>query len=449
MSNRIDLKPKIDEVSSSFCLAKWLQVTIDLVHGTTHSCHHPPRHSIPVDELRKNPSALHNTLYKKEQRKKMLEGKRPEECSYCWNIEDLETSHLSDRIIKSTDSWALPHLEEVKQLPWDANISPTYIEVMFGRECNLSCSYCMAQVSSSIVNEIKKYGPYDLKGDGSLHRINSMQGSSYIKEYEVAFWKWLPEVISGLKVLRVTGGEPLLNQNLNRLLDFFEANSCPNLIFAINSNLVHDKKRIGHLISRLKSLIQNQKIQKFELYSSIDSYGPQAEYIRSGLNNDLYFRNLKLFKKELPHQDIIINCTFNILSIPQFRNLLGECISLKSLPGNFILDISYLKDPEYLSPFILTDDLIPYLKSDLAFMRSSNSFTEYEISKFERIYEWIEVKKNSLEVRMARRDFFSFIREYDKRKEASFLKVFPELFNLFKESGSIYFQESTCFETSP
>ena len=80
-------KEEIDKISSSFCAAKWTQGTIYLQNGTTHSCHHPTVHNIPLTELAENPTALHNTNYKKEQRKLMLEGQRPKECEYCWNIE--------------------------------------------------------------------------------------------------------------------------------------------------------------------------------------------------------------------------------------------------------------------------------------------------------------------------------------------------------------------------
>ena len=86
-------KKQLDSVSPSFCLAKWQQVTIHLQNGHTHSCHHPQTHKIPLEEIKENPSALHNTEYKKQQRKLMLEGKRPDECSYCWKVEDSKGKH--------------------------------------------------------------------------------------------------------------------------------------------------------------------------------------------------------------------------------------------------------------------------------------------------------------------------------------------------------------------
>ena len=61
---------------------------LQLQTGHNHSCHHPRTHKINTKEIARNPSALHNTQYKKMRRREMLTGKRPEECDYCWNVED-------------------------------------------------------------------------------------------------------------------------------------------------------------------------------------------------------------------------------------------------------------------------------------------------------------------------------------------------------------------------
>ncbi|MCX6102749.1 MAG: hypothetical protein NT000_05730 [Proteobacteria bacterium] len=86
-SSREQFRNELDAVSPSFCAAKWKQVTVHLQNGLTHSCHHPVPHKIPLKELQLNPSALHNTEFKKQQRKLMLQGKRPAECDYCWRVE--------------------------------------------------------------------------------------------------------------------------------------------------------------------------------------------------------------------------------------------------------------------------------------------------------------------------------------------------------------------------
>ena len=58
--------PIVNEVSPTFCLAKWHHTSIYLHTGQTHSCYHPQPHKIPLQELKDNPSALHNTNEKKQ-----------------------------------------------------------------------------------------------------------------------------------------------------------------------------------------------------------------------------------------------------------------------------------------------------------------------------------------------------------------------------------------------
>ena len=88
LSDAEHAQQKLDTVSSSFCLAKWKQLSLHLTTGMNNSCYHPPLHRADAEAIKSNPSALHNTEHKKQQRKLMLEGTRPPECSYCWAMED-------------------------------------------------------------------------------------------------------------------------------------------------------------------------------------------------------------------------------------------------------------------------------------------------------------------------------------------------------------------------
>ena len=134
-------KKNLDSIGCGMCLAKWTQTTIHLHMGQTHSCHHPSTHKIPLHELKRNPSALHNTKFKKLKRKEMLEGKRPAECDYCWNVED-NSPQFSDRVFKSNESWSKPYFDEIKNLGWREDYNPKYVEVSFSNLCNFKCSYC-------------------------------------------------------------------------------------------------------------------------------------------------------------------------------------------------------------------------------------------------------------------------------------------------------------------
>ena len=131
----------INEISPSFCAAKWYNATIWLGNGRTASCHLPPAHSISVSEIMKNPSALHNTSFKKDRRLEMLTGKRSDECAYCWTVEDnAEPNIYSDRVYK-TRIYQETEILQLSKLDPQADVDPKTLEISFDNLCNLSCTY--------------------------------------------------------------------------------------------------------------------------------------------------------------------------------------------------------------------------------------------------------------------------------------------------------------------
>ncbi|GAB4020352.1 MAG: hypothetical protein Fur0010_22860 [Bdellovibrio sp.] len=435
MSSKTDRQKnaeKINQVSPSFCLAKWTQVTIDLEHGTNHSCHHPKRHQIPLEELKKDPAALHNTSYKKKQRELMLQGKRPAECSYCWNIEDTKGDHYSDRIIKSLDPWSFPYLEKVLTAGSEKNFSPTYLEVMFDSTCQLACSYCLAPISTSIMKEMKQFGPYRVHMHE--HRMYERDSADIDKKnnpYIEAFWKWLPQIWSDLEVLRITGGEPLLSPQTSKLLDWIEKNPNPEVTLAINSNLSLPSHHIDKFLNKVKALRASNSI-KVEFYASIDTFGQQAEYIRNGLNSNLFWENiLKVLDKSISDQ-VVLMVTYNILSIPHFDKLISKVVEIKNTGSQLILDMSYLKEPDYLMANMLDEKLLNKVKQDFELMNTP-VFNEHEKNKYKRILHWLEQTNRDERIERQMADFFTFINEFDRRYQTNFLSTFPELNDFFIE----------------
>jgi len=432
---------KIDQISPSFCLAKWLQVTIDLKHGTNHSCHHPERHIIPTQLVESKPDVLHNTPFKKRQRKLMLEGTRPPECSYCWTVEDAPGEHISDRYIKSTDPWAFDSLEKIANLPWDQDINPTYVEVMFDSICNLSCSYCMADISTSIMKEMKEHGPYPVTDQ--QHRMSKhadrVDGEENV--FQKAFWKWLPTLSEDLQVLRITGGEPLLSPQNDKLLDFFETHTFKKLELIVNSNLSMPREFVRGKLEKVRKLVDSKKVAGFELYTSLDAYDSAAAYIRSGLNHDLFWKNIELVHEIFPESQVVIMCAYNILSMGNFDQLINRVRSFKEKGYKLVLDLSYVKNPFYLRANLATDDLKQKLEGSYALMKSlcaQGVFSAHELSKLETVYNWVQVTSTQTDILRGRRDFYSFINEYDKRKKTSFLKTFPEYQSFYKTCHKVY-----------
>lgn len=448
-------KEELNNVGCGFCLAKWTQVTMHLHNGTTHSCHHPSPHKIPLNEIKNNPTALHNTKFKKEKRKQMLNGEKPDECNYCWNVEN--TSNLfSDRIFKSSEQWSLPYINEIKELDWRENYNPKYVEVNFSNVCNFKCSYCGPMFSSKWVEEIDKYGFYPTSSKyNDLEWIKETEQMPYKyseeNPYVKSFWLWWPELYNDLHTFRITGGEPLLSKDTWKILDFIIDNETPNrkLNLSINTNLGLPRNIIEDFVKKVKLIIENDKINEFIIFTSCESFGKQAEYIRFGLDFDLFFSNIEYILKELPKVTVNVMATYNVLSVFGYDKLIDKIFELKEKYKNnerywissIQLDTSYLRWPEHLSVKLLDDEqkkLIlesakkMFYLSTPEFNRENFGFSNTEVQKIKRIYDYSISKENDYDLEKNLNDFVVFVDEYDRRRNTNFLETFPELEKMYK-----------------
>lgn len=440
---------KLDEVGKGFCLAKWHHVSIHLHTGDNHSCYHPSMHRVSLEELKDNPSALHNSEYKKKQRKAMLEGERPKECSYCWALEDV--GHFSDRHFRSAEFEDIkPSIKEVSNLPWDANVAPRYLELNFGSECQLKCAYCAPSISSSWENEFNKFGDYPLlqnRNKRQYHANNKGRTVWIYKEkdnpYIEAFWKWFPDIYSNLQTLRVTGGEPLLSSNVFKMLDYVETNPNPDMEFSVNTNMCVPERNLNKFIEKSKVLINEKKIKRLQAFTSIDTWGPQATYIR-GMDLDLWEKNVDRFMTSVPNSYLGLMITVNFLSIHNFKDLLVKILEWRKkyntkFDNRFTFDTPYLLEPEHLSIQLLDDSHIEKMYECLDFMKQNcknydtTKFSSTDVEKWERVIKWVELNRFKDQRLIENRvDFKLFVDEYDKRRGTNFLKTFPELTDFYQ-----------------
>lgn len=448
------VRKQLDDISPSFCAAKWKQVTIHLQTGHTHSCHHPTTHRIPIEELKVNPSALHNTNFKKLQRKQMLEGTRPSECDYCWRVEDSSVDAISDRVYKSAEPWALPSITQIAQQPWDHDVVPTYMEVSFSSVCNFKCSYCSPQFSSKWMEEIEQYGPYptstQFNGIQWLKDANAMPILHKDENpYVDAFWKWWPEMYHKLEHFRITGGEPLLAKDTFKVLDWIIENPNPNLQFSINSNMCPPPALFDKFIEKIKIICTENKVAKFKIFTSCEAHGKQAEYIRDGLSYSTWLDNIRRVLTEVPNCTFTVMSTYNILSLFSYTDFLKDVLELKREFGGWekkhapiILDVPYLRYPPHQSIFIMPKEFKKLVYDQVTFLyqnlqcadwygTANSGFHQWEADKFKRIYELItyidDQNETDENVAKNRRDFVAFVDEHDRRRGTNFSETFPEM----------------------
>jgi len=443
--NDTDFKQQVlDPKSASFCAAKWYNATIWLGSGQTTSCHHPPAHSIDLEAIKTNPRAIHNTVQKKMDRKLMQAGERPAGCEYCWKIEDMGKDAISDRVYKSK-IYPVEALNEAYKEDYHNDINLKTLEIAFDRTCQFACSYCNPAFSSTWVRDIKVNGPYtNLVSDGRNHFTHTHDASQLYtygetNPYTEAFFKWWDsDLHKTLQELRITGGEPLMSGETWKLIDWFKANKGKSQTkLAINSNLGMDRIKLQEFITKVKD------IPHLEVYTSNEAYGKQAEYIRDGLDYDLWMHNVQELLEHNSIKALHVMCTINALCLDSLPHFLTQLMRLKQVYGkervSFTLNI--LRFPSFQSPLVLPDDLRTQFKYKLTEWLGVNITNpllhEHEINHTQRLIDYLDVVKTphseAFEMTKLLLDFKNFYSQYDVRRNKNFKKTFSTLTEWYEQ----------------
>jgi organic radical activating enzyme len=339
-------------------------------------------------------------------------------------------------------------------LPWDSNVDPSYVEVSFGNVCNFKCSYCAPHISSQWMEEIERHGPYpttdrfnnlDWLKQNNQMPIPNNQENPYVE----AFWNWFPDMYKSLKHFRITGGEPLLNKNTFKVLDYIIDNPNPDLEVSINTNMNPPVDLMNKFIEKIQIIMNEKKLKKFKLFTSAESHGKQSEYIRHGMNYQDWIDNMHKVYKEVPGIQFTIMSTYNFLSIPKYTDFLRDILEFKRMYGNkeynpILLDIPYLRHPPHQSIFMLEQEHLSLIEDQVTFMALNveykgwngsvnRSFYEHEIDKMKRIFEMAQYSLNNPNefIDNNRKNFVYFVDEHDKRRGTNFVETFPELSNTY------------------
>jgi organic radical activating enzyme len=439
-----------DNLGPALCLAKWKQVSLHLPTGLNNSCYHPPLHQIDATALKDNPGALHNTEHKKKQRVMMLKQEKPSECSYCWNMES--TGNLSDRHYRSGEPWAAIDYEAIKNSTGTEDVVPSYVEVNFNHACNLACSYCSPQFSSTWQAEVDRWGGYPTSTThndpshftGRNRPIPASQDNPYVE----AFWQWWPTLYPKLKHFRMTGGEPLMDRNTYRVFDYVLALPNPELHLDVTSNFSVEPELFEKYIGYVKNLCGTQ-IEHFMQYVSLDSgTKSHAEYIRHGLNVNRLHEYVNRYLHEIPYRNsLTFIITMNNLSVLGLQRQLQWILDLRkkysSTYQRVWFDTPVLRTPSWQSLQILPPVYVGVLERVADWMELNlekaedpfHGFKDYEVQRLRRDIAWMH-KGSELSpeyVKLQRADFYRFFSEHDKRRKTNFENTFPEMREFWKE----------------
>lgn len=229
-----------------YCSYKFKYLKIDLVSNKALNCHAAKSHAVDFAWLEKNPGQLFNTDTNVSERRMMLLNQRNNSCEEnCWPLED--KGAVSPRLWQHGQTKT--HSDVVTQ--------PEILEIKLNDNCNLSCSYCCKEFSSAWRRELAEHGDYSVDtGDERFQMTQHDKIMMKVSQREVKntskFQALMFEIKSfshNLKEIVVTGGEPLLD---NQLFDVLDAVSNTSAVINIYTGLGVELHRFQRMIDRIK-----------------------------------------------------------------------------------------------------------------------------------------------------------------------------------------------------
>lgn len=398
--------------STTACKLKWAWSTVRLYNGHASSCHRVIGDPVDVENFN-----FHNLPHQLNGRKLMLEGKWPSGgCEFCKNIE--EAGGLSDRLLHKSIPDQYPEDLDVNQNL--INVNPKILEIYIDNICNLSCIYCWDGFSSRIQQENIKHGKFDINGVLIENRGTRHPQHTLLKE---KFWQWMNDNSDSLENLNLLGGEPLYQKEFEKFLTLLESKAHTNLNFTVVSNLMIDQAKLKKSLNRIKNLIDRNLLKKFSITASIDCWGKEQEYVRYGLDLELWKQNFELLI-ENSWIDLSINQTLSGLTIKTIPEMITYINQFTDRNIGHYMNPT-LRTYEFLHPKIFGKDffakdfnaILAVMKEETWQQKNAKQFLQgliADLSKSDRDQNEI----NKLGV---------YLDELDRRRNLNWRQTFPWL----------------------
>jgi hypothetical protein len=401
------------------CQSKWTWSTIWLNKGESSSCHRVKSWKIPINNF----ESFHNLPQKLDDRERMLQGLWPKKgrgCEYCKKIED--SGGWSDRLHNNQLGGYNP--PEIKNNLSATIVTPRIVEIFAKNTCNLACIYCNEELSSKWQTENERNGSME-KFIG-MTELKKFDHSNINKMYD-DFLIWLENNVQNLMRLHLLGGETFIQHDLiTKVLSILEKKPNPFLQLNIFSNFNAPKKHFYDYFDKIKELAKNKNIGRFDLTCSLDCWGPQQEYVRSGLNLDLleeYFAYAA--EQEGKWLYLNVNQTITSMTIKTMPQLIEKINFYKKYRhiGHYFqfVDGFNFQHPKIFDYKVWEEDFETILKT----MDTNDKNSAEAINRMIGLQKMLQVncKKNVKKIEQLHK----FLNEIDRRRGTDWRSLFPYL----------------------
>lgn len=413
------------------CQLKWTHSTVYLTDGVSASCHRVKGDAM---EIRNGELNFHNLPAKLEARRKMLRGEWPGRgCEHCKHVE--EAGGTSDRMIHLNleGTTAPPELDKDLSA---VDVTPRQLEVYWGNTCQQSCIYCGSHYSSTIQQEEKRFGNFEVDG---VKIKNNWRKNPKIEEHTELLFKWFEKNLHNLHKIMVMGGEPFLQKETFRFIEFLEKGNYPDLtlVFFSNHNIEHE--RFKGWIDRLEKLQKSGRLDKIQIFFSCDAFGKEGEYVRTGLDLNVAVKN---FEHILHNTNIeqAINSALTVTAVPGMPAMvkyINECNKIKPIYWSMMKANQHEFGPrEYMYPGIFGAKINDWGLREAVeiFDTTSHGFPDSVKVAHQQFMKGniIEFEKRDPNP-VRQKQFKIYLDELDRRRNTDWKAIYPQIYNELKD----------------
>lgn len=426
--------PKLFPITKGLpCQLKWTHSTVYLTDGVSASCHRVEGDPL---EVRNGELNFHNIPAKLEARRKMLRGEWPGRgCQHCKHIE--EAGGTSDRMIhlKMEGTTAPPELDTDLTA---VDVTPRQLEIYWGNTCNQRCIYCAAHFSSQIHQEEKRFGLFDK--EGVRLDPNEFSLDSKIEENTELLFKWFENHLHKLHKIFVMGGEPFLQKETFRFIEFLEKGDYPDLTLVFFTNMNVEHERFKKWMSRLDALQKSGRLDKIQIFFSCDAFGPEGEYVRTGLDLNIALRN---FEYVLHQTDISqgINSALSVGAVPGMPEMVKHINKwsreVKPIYWSMMKCNQYNIGPRpYMYPGIFGNKVNRWGLQEAVelFDTNTNGYPDSVKQNHKKFMQGNITEFENREPDLKRmKQFKIYLDELDRRRNTNWMDVYPQIYKEFQD----------------
>jgi len=386
-------------IKDYYCSLKFRFQKIDLASKTTCVCHAARLHNIDFKWLADNPGQSFNTPLLIEERQMMLDNQRDSSCDInCWSAEDIGAP--SPRYLQQSDGSLLrTHTNLINR--------PEILDITVGDNCNLTCSYCCKEYSSSWKRDIAKHGDYAITNGDARYKLSSkdriLLNVSQPEIKATTHYQMLMNEIRlaspTLKRLDITGGEPFLD---NGLIDLLEELELPK------DAIINLYSGLGVSISRFETMIQKLKNKpNLRIWVSAETTEKFYEFNRYGNTWTDFLKKIQIIKDH--GIEIVFSVVISNLTILDFINF------YKRYNQEHKLVVGQCYTPSMMSPYVLD----PTTKTKML-----DKISELSDDLQQEFVQALAPEPSDLQ----RQNIGEFLKDFTRRRPDLSLNIFPQEF---------------------